>query len=314
MTRRETATLRVLVTGASGFLGRYLVTELLSNDCEVVALTHKSGLSENLRVQVSQVVDGDVTNPATWRDAVSQVDAVCHFAAYIPPNHEDPSYAETCLQVNSLATLALAQASLKRPKCRFIYSSAGNAYAFTDKFATEASLLYPADRATYYLGSKMVGELYVEHLRRTEGLESICFRISTPFGFGMGEKTAIARFMKCAHDGMPLQVIDGGIPTYDFVHVINVVELVTAALRDGEPGVYNVGSGRAHSVLELAQAVADTYPERRVSIEVKPLRDPIPASFPALAIDKAVKMWRYRPLALREGLANYRERMEKESL
>jgi len=311
MTRNKAATLRVLVTGATGFLGRYLVAELWGNGCEVVALVHKSGLPENLRAQVSHVVEGDITNPNTWREAVSQVDAVCHFAAYIPPDYEDSSYAETCLQVNSLATLALAQAALQRPRCRFIYSSAGNAYAFADEVASEESLLYPADRAAYYLASKMAGELYVEHLRRVAGLESICFRISTPYGFGMGEQSAVAHFMKCAHEGLPLQVIDGGIPTYDFVHVANVVQLVKAALRDGQPGVYNLGSGIAHSVFELAQAVADTYPERNISIEVKPPLDSIPARFAALSIDKAVKMWRYHPLSLREGLAKYRERIEK---
>ena len=306
--------MRVLVTGAAGFLGRYLVAELSSNGCEVVALVHKSGLPENLRTQVSRVVEGDISDADTWREAVSQVDAICHFAAYIPPHYEDSSYAEACLQVNSLATLELAQAALRRPNCRFIYSSAGNAYAFTDKVATEESLIYPADRATYYLASKLVGELYVENLRRTAGLESICFRISTPYGFGMAEKSAIAHFMKRAHEGLPLQVIDGGVPTYDFVHVMNVVRLVAAALKDGQPGVYNVGSGIAHSVLELAQAVADTYPERKVSIEVKPPLDSIPASFSALSIDKAVRMWGYRPLSLHDGLADFRKRMEDGSL
>jgi UDP-glucose 4-epimerase len=311
MTKRKLSHLRVLVTGAAGFLGRCLVAELSSYGCEVVALVHKRGLTEDLVMQVARVVEGDITDADTWREAASEVDAICHFAAYIPPHYEDSSYAEACLQVNSLATLELAQIALRRPNCRFIYASAGNAYGFTNQVATEESLIYPADRATYYLASKLVGELYVENLRRTAGLESICFRISTPYGFGMAQESAVAQFMKRAHEGLPLQVVDGGIPTYDFVHVINVVQLVAAALRDGQPGVYNVGSSTGHSVLELAQAVADTYPERKVSIEVKPALDSIPASFGALSIDKAVKMWGYRPLSLLEGLADFRKRMEE---
>ena len=93
-----------------------------------------------------------------------------------------------------------------------------------------------------------------------------------------------------------------------------MVQLVTAALAVGQPGVYNLGSGVAHSVLELAQAIAETYPERKISIEVKPPIDSKPAGFSALSIDKAVKMWGYHPLSLPEGLADFRKRMEDGSL
>lgn len=306
--------MRVLVTGATGFLGRYLLTELLVEGYEVVALIHESELPANLKTRVARIIHGNIRDADIISEAVSQVDAVCHFAAYTPSDYNDSAYAEACLQINSLATLKLAQAALEKPGCRFVYSSAGNAYSFTDAVATEESLLYPADRATYYLASKMVGEFYVEHLRRVAGLQAVCFRISSPYGWGMKEKSVVARFMNSAHQGSPLQVWDGGIPTYDFVHVIDVARLVIAALKGGEPGIYNVGSGVAHSVLDLAQVVADTYPEREMSIEVRPPRGSIPASFPALSIDKAVKMWGYRPLSLREGLREYRSRMEEASV
>jgi len=304
----------VLVTGATGFLGRYLVAELASRDYEVVVLVHKRGLPENLRKQISEIVEGDLRDTDLLRQTVARVDAVCHLAAYLPTDFEDPSSAEACLQINSLATLNLAQAALARPGCRFVHLSSSNAYAFTEGVATEESLLYPADRATYYLASKMVGELYVEHLRRVARLQSICFRISSTYGWGMTEKSVVARFMASARQSDPLQVWDGGIPTYDFVYVTNVVQLVAAALKHGQPGVYNVGSGVAHSILELARAVADTYPEGKISIEVKPPLGAIPAGFSALSINKAARMWGYRPLSLRAGLAELRQRMEEGSL
>jgi len=304
----------VLVTGAAGFLGRSLVAELASNGDEVVALVHENGLPENLKTRISHVVYGDIRDSDILRTAIAQVDAICHLAAYLPPDYEDPSFAQACLQVNSLATLRLAQAALEKPGCRFVHLSSSNAYAYADGAVTEEGLLYPADRATYYLASKMVGELYVEHLRRVAGLQSVCFRISSAYGCGMSEKSVVARFMASARQGVPLQVWDGGIPTYDFVYVVNVVQLIAAAVRGGEPGVYNAGSGTANSVLELARAVADTYPERKIAVEVKPPLASIPASFRALSIDKAARMWGYRPLSLHEGLANFRERMEDRSL
>jgi UDP-glucose 4-epimerase len=302
--------LRVLVTGAAGFLGRHLLAELPGGGCEVIALVHRNRLPESLRAQVLCVLEGDVRDSAIWSDVVSQVDAVCHFAAYIPPDYEDPSHAEACFQVNSLATLEMARLALNSRKCRFIYASAGNAYAYANRAAAEESSLYPADRATYYLTSKIAGELYIEHLRRLAGLESFCFRISTPYGFGMAEKSVVAHFMRRAAAGLPLEVLHGGVSTYDFVHAEDVARLVAAALRGGEPGVYNVGSGAAHSLVELARAVADTYPGRGISIEVKPAGSLVPASFAPLSIDKATRMWGYHPMSLREGLARYRNRME----
>jgi UDP-glucose 4-epimerase len=304
--------LRVLVTGAAGFLGRHVLAELSATGHEVTALTHKTSLPKILATQGVRVIAGDIRDAGTWRDAVSQVDGVCHFAAYIPPNYEDHTYAEACLQANGLATLEMARTALKSPSCRFIYASAGNAYSSGDGPADEEESLYPADRATYYLASKTLGELYVEHLRRARGLEAICFRISTPYGFGMSDNSAVAHFMRRANEGLPLQVFDGGLPTYDFVYAGDVARLVAAALTGGLPGVYNVGSGAGHSLAELAQTVAETYPERKISIEIKPPSNSTRAGFGALSIKKAAEMWDYRPLSLREGLAEYRKRMDEE--
>lgn len=300
--------MRVLVTGATGFLGRYLMAELSRQGCEIVALVHKSVLPNSL--PASQVIEGDIRDSDLLSAAVAQVDAVCHFAAFIPPDFADPAFAETCLQINALATLKLAEATLKKSGCRFVHLSSANAYAFTGGSASEANPLYPAERATYYLGSKIVGELYVEHLRRVAGLPAFCFRISSAYGWGMTEKSVVARFMASAHQGATLQVWDGGVTTYDFVHVTDVVKLVAKALQEGEPGIYNAGSGVAHTVLELARAVVDTYPERKIATDVKPAAGPAPASFSALSIDKANKMWGYNPLSLEQGLLDYRKRMQ----
>jgi UDP-glucose 4-epimerase len=171
--------------------------------------------------------------------------------------------------------------------------------------------MYPADRATYYLSSKLVGELFVEHLRRSRHMQSLCLRISSLFGLGMSPKSVVARFMESAYRGLPLEVFDAGISTYDFVYVKDIANLIVEALKIGEPGIYNVGSGTAHSILELAQAVIDLFPERKLSINIKPSYGPIPASFSALCIDKAIRTWNFRPHTLFEGLTEYRNQMEQ---
>jgi UDP-glucose 4-epimerase len=302
---------RILVTGAAGFLGRHLIVALLDEGWEVLAMVHKRRLPERLRTDAVQVMQGDANDLTTIRDAILRADAVCHLAACIPPDHEDSAYAERCLQVNGLLTLRTAEFALEGRKRLLFFSLA--TYRYSRALVSENAPLYPSERATYYLASKLVGELYVEHLRHLYQLPAITLRVASCYGPGMPERSVVRRFMNCAWRGLPLQVWDDGIPTYDFVYASDVVKLAVAALKSGDPGIYNVGSGRAHSVLDLARAVADTFPERDLHIDVRPPLGSIPASFPALSIAKAVKMWDYRPLSLREGLAEYRKQMGEES-
>jgi UDP-glucose 4-epimerase len=301
---------KVLVTGGTGFIGKYLVNALLSEGWAVLALVNKTPASTPSKNGLLQTVHADINDYDTISSLVSQVDYVCHLAAYIPDNHEDPSVAATCVQINALATLHLARMAVKNRLTRFVYTSSGNSYVHSECPVTEASPLYPVGRATYYLASKMLGEMYVEHLRHTAGLNSVCFRISTSYGWGMSTRSLIYRFMKSASEGLPLEVWDGGMTTYDFVCVSDIVGLILSALKSDPAGIFNAGSGRACSILELAQTVAEVFPEKELPIEVKPPVASIPASFSALSIEKARTTWGYNPTGLRDGLIRYRQDAE----
>jgi UDP-glucose 4-epimerase len=300
---------KVLVTGGSGFIGRYLVDALLSEKWSVLVLTNKTPFFTKSKSGALQVVQADINDYERMPSLVSQVDFVCHLAAFIPPDHEDSSMAGICVQNNALATLNLAQLAIKYNCSRFILSSAGNCYVYGKDLVSEDAPLYPAARATYYLASKMLGEIYVDHLRQAKGLSSLIFRISSPYGWGMPERSLISRYMKLASQGLPLEVWDGGITTYDYVYVTDIVKLILGALKSGEPGIYNVGSGCACSVLELAKTVKKIFFDKEIPIVVKPPMDSIPASFSALSIEKARKTWNYRPISLEDGLNQYRQYM-----
>lgn len=302
---------RVLVTGASGFLGLYLVDALVALGWEVIALVNRSDLSSGARANFVKTVRGNINDVSTMRDAISEADAVCHLAALIPTDYDDAAQAESCLRTNALATLELARLALEQGGRRFIYVSSGNGYTPGQTLATEESALFPADYATYYLGSKLVGELFVEHLRRIHELNSLILRVSSPYGWGMPARTVVARFMNDARESKPLQVWHGGLSVYDLVYVSDVAALIVAALKSGAPGIYNVGGGRAYSVLELAEAVVATFPEQSVKLEMKAAGDRAPAGFSALSIEKARETWGYTPRTLSEGLSEYRELIER---
>lgn len=301
---------KVLVTGGTGFIGRYLVEALLSERWSVLILINKTLFFTKSKSRSLQVIQADINDYEKMSTLVSQVDFVCHLAAFIPPDHEDASVAGICVQNNALATLNLAQLAIKYGCSRFIMSSAGNCYVYSKDLVSEDAPLYPSARATYYLASKMLGELYVDHLRQAKGLNSLILRISSPYGWGMPERSLISRYMKLASQGLPLEVWDGGITTYDYVYVSDVVKLILSALKSGDPGIYNVGSGCSCSILELAKTVKKTFLEKEIPIVVKPPIDSVPANFSAMSIEKARETWNYCPTSLENGLNQYRQYME----
>lgn len=301
---------RVLVTGAAGFLGINLVERLLAEGWGVVAFD-KHELPDYLRHNKVCFIKSDLSDMNKIHNVIKQVDVVCHLAAYIPPNYEDSVYARRCLQVNGLITLRLAELILKVRGLRLIFFSTGTLYRYSKSPVSEDCPVYPIGKALYYSMSKLVGELCIEQLRAQYQLPATTLRVASCYGLGMSKKSMIASFMKCANQGSPIRVWDGGSATYDFVYIDDVVKATMSALENDNYGIYNVGSGSMHTVLEIAHAVTDTFPERNIDIEVKPSSGSIFKGFPALSIKKAAKMWNYHPRSLRKGLAEYRKKMEQ---
>ncbi len=302
---------RVFLTGATGFLGKHLVKALCAADCELLALVRSpSSTLANWRHNVQTVYLPDA-GLHTLADVLSGgFEVVYHLAAFIPPAHNDPSFAGQCLETNVMLTSRLLQASVQSGVRRFVYFSAGNAYAQdSDAPATEADPLYPSGKSPFYLGSKLLGEILVEHFGQAYGIETIALRIASPYGIGMSPQSAFMRFVQRAREHQPLQV---HAPAYkaDWVYVDDVVTAAVAALRRGPPGIYNVGSGVSASLLELAQTVLKVF-ERNALIEIAPTDPCATKGFRPINIGKIQMAWGWNPRRLNEGLRAMRVEMER---
>lgn len=277
--------MRVLVTGSRGFLGKHLVERLAREGHQAVAFLRE-----------------EVRSAEALRDLLkSGFDGVCHLGAFIPKNHADPACARDCLEGNALFTLDLLAACAAAPEPpRFVYYSAGNAYPVNAAApALETESLDPSRHATYYLGSKVLGENWVEHFRIARQLRSFSLRITTPYGRGMPDGSVVARFVSQARAGTPLEVRD---PTYqvDLVYVDDVVAATLAALRSDAPGIYNVASGASTSLLTLAQTVVANL-ESASRIDAAPPLEGL-RGFRPVSIDKARSRWEFCPRSLNEGV------------
>ena len=158
-----------------------------------------------------------------------------------------------------------------------------------------------------YGKTKLVGESLCKNYASV--MRTVVVRFSSVFG--QGDKARVAyHFMKSAVSGQAIQVDGDGSQSSDFIYADDAVRGAILALEKGKPGeVYNIGSGKETSVLELANLIAglDNPP-----VEVKMSGKPATRPFRFVAdIEKARRELGYCPSDLVEGLKKYREEMRK---
>jgi nucleoside-diphosphate-sugar epimerase len=163
-----TKPLRIALTGATGFIGRRLTGALLERGHSVRAIVRDRARAASMsaldRCSFFELnLDGSELDASSLDAALDGVDVLCHSAAWIPKDLRDARQASLCLRVNALATLSFVEACVARNTPRMLYFSSANVYTPSAALVTEDAPTYPASRATYYLASKLCGELYVEH-------------------------------------------------------------------------------------------------------------------------------------------------------
>jgi UDP-glucose 4-epimerase len=252
----------VLVTGGAGFIGSHVVEALAARGDDVVVLDDlSSGKRENLPAGV-ELVEGDIRDGLG--DLFARVEpTICyHLAAQIDvrvsvarPDHD--------AAINVLGTVNVLEAA--RPRgTKVVFSSTGGAiYGECDGPAPEDAPRLPI---APYGTSKLAAEEYLATYNRLYGTGHVSLRYGNVYGPRQdphGEAGVVAIFFNALRAGETPKVFGDGRQTRDYVFVGDVARAtVAAAGRDG--GVYNVGTGRETSVvelLELCQRIAGTSME-----------------------------------------------------
>jgi nucleoside-diphosphate-sugar epimerase len=309
--------MRVLVTGAAGFIGRWVVGELLRRGHAVLPVDNlAAGVAANLdeyagAAGFSPLVIGDVRDAAACRRWLAEVDAVAHLAASISVQDsiDDPA---TTFDNDVVGTFHLLEAA-RATGARFLFMSTCMVY---DRATTPLGIGedHPTLPASPYAASKLAGEALTLSYHHAYGLPTTVvrpFNTYGPFQRSVGEGGVVAIFTRRSLLGEELRIYGDGTQTRDLLYATDCARFVCDALAsdDATGRVLNAGTGRDVAVNELA-SIIETDASRIVHVEHIHPRSEIPVLRSDSRRAAEVLGWRAE-VSLADGLALTRTWMKE---
>lgn len=274
------AAMKVLVTGGAGYIGSHTVVELVEAGMEPVIVDNFSNSNrkvlQRLATLTGRTIDcheADVTDRVAMERIISQVqpEAVIHFAGSKAVG-ESMAQPLKYYRNNLLSTIALTEAMLQAGVERLVFSSTATVYGVpkTNPISEDA-LLNPVNvyGRTKLMAEQILGDVAVAQ----PGFRVTLLRYFNPVGAHpsglIGEdsgdapnnvmpyiaKVAVGKRPYLSVFGNDYQTSDG-TGARDYLHVVDLARAHVRALQKQQPGVavYNLGTGRAQTVLELVAA------------------------------------------------------------
>ncbi len=241
--------MRALVTGGAGFIGSHVVDALLARGDEVTVVDNfATGKRENVNAAAT-LAEHDIRENLADVFTDSRPETVFHLAAQadVRVSVARPDFDA---EVNALGTIQVLEAA-REHDAHVVFSSTGGAiYGECTAPAPENSALQPLSP---YGTSKLAAEEYLRMYNRLYETGHVALRYGNVYGPRQdphGEAGVVAIFFNRLKAGEAPRIFGDGSQTRDYVYVGDVVA-ATLAAADRRGGVFNVGTGRETSVVEL---------------------------------------------------------------
>jgi UDP-glucose 4-epimerase len=297
MSSPDLAGRRILVTGGSGFIGRHVVAQFISDGAQVRVVDLQPHPDPDV-----DIVVGDIADPAVLERAFDGgYDSIVHLAAVtsVLRSVEQP---ELTFRTNVIGTNAVLAAGRTAGVTSLAFASTNAVTGpMTAPKISEAAVLNPL---TPYGSTKAAGEMLMSAYTASYGLRCACIRLTNVYGPGMQAKDSIvARLMRAIRLGTTFEIYGDGTQVRDYVHASDVVGAMRLALLSDEwAGPMVIGSGTSLSVLEVVDAVRGVS-GAELTVRHGPAK---PGEMPAVIVDPSrahAAGWSPRFPSLEGGLA-----------
>jgi UDP-glucose 4-epimerase len=258
MTRKSVAS-KALIIGGGGFIGSNLTRTLLADGRSVRVLE----LPNRNRMQIIpdhpqlEWCEGNFTNARDLRHALVGVQSVFHLASTTIPesSNENPQFD---VQSNLLGTVALLEEMRRLPNVPVIFASSGGTVYGRPKVVPIAEEHSTEPECSYGI-VKLTIEKYLALYRRMHGTPYRVLRMANPYGPGQEinrVQGAIGVLLSRVLSGQPVEIWGDGSVVRDYFYVSDAISaLKRAEAYVGDDYVFNIGSGKGHSLLDILAAI-----------------------------------------------------------
>jgi len=257
---------KILVIGGAGFIGSFVVTELLKHPVKEVVIYdnfargNKEYLQEQLKDERCSVFPfgGDIRETDILDTAIQGKDFVISLAAMWLLHCKD--YPRTAFEVNIAGTFNVFEACVKHNVKKLIWSSSASVYG--DAVELPMTEEHPFNNKNFYGASKIAGEAMATAFNDRYGLKIIGLRYMNVYGPHQDQTaayTGVVPIMLNKIEANEAPLINGdGSQAYDFIYVEDVARSnVQALISDQDFGMYNVGTEVQTTINELCELILE---------------------------------------------------------
>lgn len=314
---------RILVIGGAGFIGSFVVAELLKEDVKEVivydnfARGQKDYLAESIKDARCKIfpIGGDIRETDILNKAMEGIDYVICLAAMWLLHCKD--FPRTAFEVNIAGTFNVLEACVNNKVKKLIWSSSASVYG--DAVQLPMTEEHPFNNKNFYGATKIAGEAMATAFNDRYGLSVIGLRYMNVYGPHQDQTaayTGVVPIMLNKIDANEAPVINGdGSQAYDFIYVEDVARCNVQALKSQTNfGFYNVGTEIQTSIKSLCDLILDLK-KSSLKVTYKPYSADDARALVQNRIGSAVKAekelgFKYK-YSLKEGLLKLIEWREK---
>ncbi len=243
--------MKVLVTGANGFLGAWLTRRLLSEGHEVSALVRKNSDLSELEKTKPFYVFGDVTDKPSLSAAFRSQDIIFHLAGVVAYRPSDRPLMDR-VNVQGTKNVVDVCADLKIPQLLHVSSVVAIGSSFVPKSLDETSPYTISHLNLGYFETKRQAEQIVMTAAAEKKINAVCVNPSTIYGFGDAKKGSRKNQIKVAKGTLPFYT-SGGV---NVVAVEDVVEGILLAVKNGKNSERYILAGENMTIRDLFSRIA----------------------------------------------------------
>lgn len=250
---------RVLITGATGFVGKQVLASMLERAVQVVPVVRPGSVgklpsSPQLEAPVL-TEDLFAENESWWQQKLRGVDILMHVAWYAEPG----KYQFSTKNMNCLiGTLRMAHAAAQAGVKRFVGVGTCFEYGHSNH---PLSVDSPLVASSPYAACKAAAYLALSQLLPNYGVQFAWCRLFHLTGEGEDERRLVPTIRKHLSEGRPVDLTDG-TQVRDFLNVREASRQISSIGLGGNIGAFNICSGKPVTVREIAESIADEYGRR----------------------------------------------------